>query len=559
MSDLLRVVERSQDHAMDIEDYLAREQLGEAERRPDRAAPGRRGRVSVAAELRTAAAGVWEAQHAHPFVRGIGDGSLDEAALPLLRPPGLPLPGRLRPPARARRGARPARGGDAPLRGPQPGRARDRDGAARRLRRALGDQRGGARGRAAAPATAAYTNFLLRTAALGDYAELVAALLPCVWGYAEIGARLAEAGMPDHAGYTAWIAVYADPEFQALAAWARELTEAAGGDAGPGARERMHAAFGRRASTSSRSGRPRGATRSRRRDRAAHRPRRRVQATPVVLDAEATVAKACRLLGEAAAEGAELAVLPETFVALYPSNAWAGSAVAFSGHDELWERLWMSAVDVPGPLVDALAAACAEHAIHCAIGVNERESERPGSLYNTLLLIGPDGLLHKHRKLMPTMQERIFHGVGAGRRPRRHRDPGGQGRRPDLLGEPDAARPLGGVSRRPADLGRADRRRLRRLAGLDAPHRDRVRRVRRVGAAVHPRQRVPGRLPRRRRPREGVRPRRRGRRRAHVGTRHRRPALRLRGDGAGRLRPAGRACTRNAGSTWSGTTRAPTC
>src|SRR5215207_8062368 len=29
MSDLLRVVERSQDHAMDIEDYLAREQLGE--------------------------------------------------------------------------------------------------------------------------------------------------------------------------------------------------------------------------------------------------------------------------------------------------------------------------------------------------------------------------------------------------------------------------------------------------------------------------------------------------------------------------------------------------
>ena len=34
MSDLLRVVERSQDHAMDIEDYLAREQLGEAARDP---------------------------------------------------------------------------------------------------------------------------------------------------------------------------------------------------------------------------------------------------------------------------------------------------------------------------------------------------------------------------------------------------------------------------------------------------------------------------------------------------------------------------------------------
>jgi nitrilase len=139
-----------------------------------------------------------------------------------------------------------------------------------------------------------------------------------------------------------------------------------------------------------------------------------VQATPVVLDADATVAKACRLLAEAAGEGAELAVLPETFVALYPSNAWAGSAVAFDGYDELWERLWTSAVDVPGPHVDAIAAACAEHGIHCVIGVNERESQRPGSLYNTMLLIGPDGLLHKHRKLVPTMQERVFHGFGSG-------------------------------------------------------------------------------------------------------------------------------------------------
>ena len=59
-----------------------------------------------------------------------------------------------------------------------------------------------------------------------------------MWGYAEIGARLAAAGPPEHAGYAAWIATYADPEFQALAAWARELTDAAGADAGPAAIER---------------------------------------------------------------------------------------------------------------------------------------------------------------------------------------------------------------------------------------------------------------------------------------------------------------------------------
>ncbi len=139
-----------------------------------------------------------------------------------------------------------------------------------------------------------------------------------------------------------------------------------------------------------------------------------IQATPRILDAQASVEKAVGLLGEAAGRGVELAVLPEAFVPLYPSNRWAHDAARFAGWDELWERLWTNAVDVPGPLVDELAAACAEHGMHAAIGVNEREPERPGTLYNTLLLIGPDGLLHRHRKLMPTQHERLFHGIGAG-------------------------------------------------------------------------------------------------------------------------------------------------
>jgi nitrilase len=139
-----------------------------------------------------------------------------------------------------------------------------------------------------------------------------------------------------------------------------------------------------------------------------------VQATPVILDAAASIEKAIDLLGQAAADGVGLAALPETFVPLYPSNAWAGGAASFSGWDELWARLWEQSVDVPGPLTDRLLDACREHEIICGIGVNERESDRPGTLYNTFLLIGPEGILHKHRKLMPTMQERIFHGIGAG-------------------------------------------------------------------------------------------------------------------------------------------------
>ena len=139
-----------------------------------------------------------------------------------------------------------------------------------------------------------------------------------------------------------------------------------------------------------------------------------VQATPVILDAPASVAKAAKLIGEAAGEGAQLAVLPETFVPLYPSEAWASAAAGFDGFDELWERLWGNSVEVPGPLVDELVAACRKHKVHCAIGINERELERPGTIYNTVLLLGPEGLLWKHRKLMPTHHERLFHGIGAG-------------------------------------------------------------------------------------------------------------------------------------------------
>lgn len=75
-----------------------------------------------------------------------------------------------------------------------------------------------------------------------------------------------------------------------------------------------------------------------------------IQATPEILDFEGCLAKTERLLAEAAAEGVRLAVLPETFVPLYPSGAWAAGAASFSGWDVFWEKLWNNSVDVPGPL-----------------------------------------------------------------------------------------------------------------------------------------------------------------------------------------------------------------
>src|SRR5256886_17614532 len=48
-----------------------------------------------------------------------------------------------------------------------------------------------------------------------------------------------------------------------------------------------------------------------------------VQVEPVVLDREATLDKLETVAAEAAREGAELVVFPETFVPVYPSSRWA--------------------------------------------------------------------------------------------------------------------------------------------------------------------------------------------------------------------------------------------
>src|SRR3954466_13737639 len=111
-----------------------------------------------------------------------------------------------------------------------------------------------------------------------------------------------------------------------------------------------------------------------------------IQATSVILDAPACVAKAIKLFEDAAGQGAELAVLPETFIPLYPSNRWAKGASDFSGWDELWERLHAKWVGGPGPVVDTLVAACRRLKIHAVVGINERDG---GSLYNAFVTLGP--------------------------------------------------------------------------------------------------------------------------------------------------------------------------
>jgi nitrilase len=143
-----------------------------------------------------------------------------------------------------------------------------------------------------------------------------------------------------------------------------------------------------------------------------------VQAEPVILDLERTLDKLEDLAAEAAGNGAELVVFPETFVPVYPSSSWANAFAGWenAGAKETFARLAQNSVAVGSPSEQRLAACARELGIWLVTGVNEVEPERPGTIYNALLYHAPDGTLAlHHRKLVPTNHERLIWGQGDGR------------------------------------------------------------------------------------------------------------------------------------------------
>jgi aliphatic nitrilase len=130
-----------------------------------------------------------------------------------------------------------------------------------------------------------------------------------------------------------------------------------------------------------------------------------VQASPVFLNAKKTTEKACALIREAAANGAELVAFPEVFIPGYPYWNWMMTPLEASSW---FAKLVRSSVTVPGPEVSALCEAAKQNAINIVIGINERDELDLGALYNTLLLISADGtLLSRHRKIVPTWAEKL--------------------------------------------------------------------------------------------------------------------------------------------------------
>jgi thiaminase/transcriptional activator TenA len=89
-----------------------------------------------------------------------------------------------------------------------------------------------------APVTVAYTRHLLAVAHAGSLAELVAAVLPCYWIYAEVGKRLLRR-IPKDPLYARWIRAYAAREFARLVDDQLRLVDRLGREASMGERKRM--------------------------------------------------------------------------------------------------------------------------------------------------------------------------------------------------------------------------------------------------------------------------------------------------------------------------------
>jgi nitrilase len=121
---------------------------------------------------------------------------------------------------------------------------------------------------------------------------------------------------------------------------------------------------------------------------------------------------------EAAREGAELIVFPETWIPGYPAWLDLSRDAALWDHapvKAIYARIVENSVAIPGPALDRLAETARDAKATLVVGLSERVGRGAGrgTLYNSLVTIAPDGrLLNHHRKLMPTYTERLVWGAG---------------------------------------------------------------------------------------------------------------------------------------------------
>jgi nitrilase len=135
-----------------------------------------------------------------------------------------------------------------------------------------------------------------------------------------------------------------------------------------------------------------------------------VQATPVYLDRERTMALVADHVARAGTDGSDLVVFPESFVPGYPDWVWRKTPTSDS---EWYRRFQDQAVDLGGDALDPVRAAAETAGVWVALGVTERT--RSGTLYNAVVYIDDVGqIAGVHRKLVPTAAERLVWASGQG-------------------------------------------------------------------------------------------------------------------------------------------------
>lgn len=140
------------------------------------------------------------------------------------------------------------------------------------------------------------------------------------------------------------------------------------------------------------------------------------QLSPVFLNKEKTVEKACIAIKEAGENGAQVIVFPEAYISGYPDWVWLIPNNKGAELNELYVKLVENAVSIPDDTTQKLCEAAKNAGISVVMGMHERNTETSGnSLFNSLLFIDEEGtIMGKHRKLIPTGGERLVWAQGDG-------------------------------------------------------------------------------------------------------------------------------------------------
>jgi nitrilase len=137
------------------------------------------------------------------------------------------------------------------------------------------------------------------------------------------------------------------------------------------------------------------------------------QVEPVLFERDATIGRIDEVAAEAAGNGAQLVLFPESFVPAYPSSRWVRYLAEWNTDAKrVYARLARESLEIPGEASDRIAAIARDRGLWLAVGANELER---GTIYNGLLLYSPEGeLAWHHQKLVPTNHERMVWGPGNG-------------------------------------------------------------------------------------------------------------------------------------------------